>query len=794
MTWPAGIRMLDRKLLRDLWAMRGQAAAIATVIAAGLAMFIAYFSNFESLQRARASYYDRARFADVFAAVNRAPLSIESRVRTLPGVAHTATRVVADVTLDIPGLADPATGRLISVRGTARPSLNDLVLRRGRWLDPTGDDEVIASEAFVDAHHFEPGDTIAAIINGRRRQLTIVGVALSPEYIYAIRPGELVPDPARFGVFWMDERALASALDMDGAFNDITVDLAGDTPSASVIADLDRLLEPYGGRGAIPRSQQLSAWTVDNELRQLQTFGFIVPLIFMAVAAFILHVALTRALALQRTQIAALKALGHSNAGLAWHYTKWALAIAFIGAATGVLAGAWLGAALTRLYNVYFHFPALTYRLSGLLVLEAVGGSLAIAAAGAQAAVRRAVRVPPAEAMRPEGPARYRRSVVEVRWRPLRLTFASRMIARTIERQPVRAAVSILGIGLGVAVLFVGLAFLDIMDRLIDDQFSRAMRYDAVVTLANPRGARAVHAVRGLPGVLDVEPIRVAPVRLRAGTRSRSVGLTGLPPTPRLMRIITGTGAAALAVPDDGLLLSRALGEVLGVAPGDQIDVHVLEGRRAQESMLVAGLIDDRFGLQAYVHIGRLHRLLREGDTVSAVAVTLDPAARETFATRIKATPTIAGVALRDATVRNFERMMAENMNLQIFTNVIFAIIIAFGVVYNSARVSLSEHSRELASLRVLGFSKSEISEILLGELAVLTAIALPIGTVIGWLLGELIMRSLSNEMYRLTFEVVPSTIAWAWLTTIGASLASAFVVRRRLDRLDLIAVLKTSE
>jgi putative ABC transport system permease protein len=792
-TMPAGLRMLDRKLLRDLWAMRGQALAIATVIAAGVTMFVAYFSNFDSLQRARQEYYAAARFADVFASLTRAPERLTMRIAAIPGVRTVATRVVADVTLDIPGVADPATARLISIPDSGRPPLNDVQLQRGRWPEAARPDEVIANEVFCDAHGLGPGDRVAAVINGRRRSLTIVGVALSPEYIYAIAPGEMFPDNRRFGIFWMPRRHLASAFDMDGAFNDVSLRLTPAASTAEVIASLDRLLTPYGGRGAVPRALQISAWTLANELTQLQTFGLLVPAIFLGVAAFVLHVALTRALALQRTQIAALKALGYANAGVAWHYVKWALVIAAAGALGGVAGGAWLGSGLIGLYNEFFRFPALTYQVSGWLALTATAGSLLIAALGAQAAVRRAVGVPPAEAMRPESPARYRRSLLEARWRPLRLSFATRMVVRSMERQPVRTLASVTGIAFAVAVLFVGLAFMDVMERLIDSQFNVAMRQDATLTFTLPESSRVVHDVAHLPGTLAVEPARIVAARLRAGTRSRTLAITGLTATPHLQRVIDRR-RGAVDLPAEGILLSQMLGDVLDVRPGDTVQVEVLEGRRPVREVIVADLVDDDLGLQAYMQVASLRRLLREGSTVSTVALTIDPAAYERFYAAVKAMPAVAGVAMRDRALQNFRDTMAEHMNLSIFINVGFAAIIAFGVVYNAARISLSERSRELASLRVLGFTRGEISLMLLGEIAILTGLALPLGILIGIGFGELIMAGFSSELYRLSFVIDRATIAWSWLTVMTATAVSGLLVRRRLDRLDLVGVLKSPE
>ena len=540
---PAPLRALDRKLLRDLWAMKGQALAIATVIGAGVTMYVTYLSNFSSLQRTREAYYEQARFADVFASLTRASSRLEDRIGAISGVSSVETRVVADVTLDVPGMAEPALGRLISVPARDAPRLNRVYLRRGRWIDAARPDEVLASEMFCEEHGLEPGDRVWAVINGRRRPLTIVGVALSPEYVYAIRPGEIFPDPRRFGIFWMERRALASAFNMEGGFNDVSMALESGASVPDAIDELDRLLEPYGGRGAVPQSLQASAWTLENELAQLETFGFLVPLIFFGVAAFVLHVALTRALALQRSQIATMKAVGYSSGALAWHYIKWALAIAAAGAIAGVAAGAWLGAGMIGLYNEYFRFPVLSYRLSVDVAVESIAASLVVAALGAQAAVRRAVRVPPAEAMRPESPPRYRRSLVERLSGALRPALTLRMVLRNLERQPTRAFISVVGMAFAVAVLFVGLTFIDVMNELMDVQFTRVMRQDATISLVEPRGRRALYDARHLPGVMETEPVRIVPARLRAGVRSRTLAITGMLEAPQLNRVVDRDGA-----------------------------------------------------------------------------------------------------------------------------------------------------------------------------------------------------------------------------------------------------------
>jgi putative ABC transport system permease protein len=784
---------LNRKLLRDLLEMKGQALAIAMVVAAGVAMFVMYLSNFDSLRRTQQAYYERQRFGDVFASLKRAPLSLQDRIAAIPGVADTDARVVAMVTLDVPGLDDPASGLLISVAADRRPPVNDVFLRSGRWIDATRPDEVLAGEGFVTANRLALGDQIGAVINGRLRRLTIVGIALSPEHVYSIRPGEIVPDDRRFGTFWMERRALASAFDMEGAFNDVALALSPESSPQAVIAELDRLLEPYGGRGAIPRALQLSHWTLENELAQLQTFGFLLPLIFLSVAAFILNVALTRALALQRPQIAALKALGYGNAALAWHYVKWALLMAGLGVLIGVGAGAWLGQLIIGIYNRFFHFPELQYRLSLRVVLGATAMTLTAASLGAFSAVRRAVRIPPAEAMRPEQPARYRRSLFETPWLARHLGNAGRMVLRNIARHPFRSAASIVGIGFAAAILVVGFVFIDAMDELITTQFSVAERQDVTVSFVEPRSADARHALARLPGVIAVEPQRVVAARIRAGHRHRNLAITGALPDARLRRVVDRRGLA-VRMPPMGLVLSGLLAEVLGVTPGDTVTVEVLEGRRPVFRLPITGLVDDVLGLSAYVEIDALHRMLREGDVVSGAALLIDANEEARLSYRLKRLPSVAGASFKRAVIRNFRDILAANMNLSISLNVIFAGIIAFGVVYNAARVSLSERSRELASLRVLGFTRAEISLILLGELALLTIAALPVGGLLGYGLAAAIVHAVDSEVYRFPLIVSRTAFAWAFLTIIVATLISGLVVRGRLDRLDLVAVLKIRE
>lgn len=785
---------LNRKLFRDLWRIKGQAFAISAVIGVGVLMFVMYLSTFHSLQLTRSTYYERQRFAHVFAALKRAPLSLRNRIVSIPGVSQAETRVVVDVTLDIEGLEEPATGRLVSIPAERREILNDIVLSQGRYIEPDRTDEVVVSEGFAEANHLQPGDSLRAILNGRRRSLRVVGVGLSPEYIYTIRPGDLVPDEARFAIIWMERRALAAAFDMEGGFNDVALTLMPGTQQEAVIMELDELLRPYGGWGAIPRSLQLSHWSVENELKGLQGAALTVPTVFLLVAGFLLHVVLRRIVAVQREQIATLKAIGYPNRLIALHYTYWALAISLFGSLLGTVGGTLLARGMLEMYNEFFRFPSLTYQLESDVAVGGIVIGIVASILGANSAVRQAVRLQPAEAMRPEPPATYRVSLVERLALGRLLSQSARIIMRNIERQPLRSLISIGGIACSLAILILGTFSIDSLDLMMDVQFRLAQRHDVQLTFVEAVSPAGVHALERLPGVIAAEPIRSFPARLRSGNHVRQLAVSGLPGMAELNRVFDVNSMRQVVLPEDGLVVSSSLAKVLDVSPGDEVTVEVLVGSRPVRDMLVTDVVHQYLGLAAYMEIDAARRLLREGPSLSGGVVTVDTAFLAQLFRSIKETPAIAGSGLKAAALESFNETFAENIGIMIFFNVIFASIIAFGVVYNAARVSLAERSRELASLRVMGFTRAEISAILLGELGVLTVIALPLGMLLGYGLSALVAKAFETELYTFPHSASPSTYALCALAILVASALSGLIVRKKLDHLDLLEVLKSKE
>ena len=785
--------MLGRKLLRELWTARGQALAAALLVACAVATFVASMATWHALERSRLAYYRAYAFPDVFAELRRAPEPVARRLAELPGVAAVETRVTAIATIEVPGLGEPASALLRSLPDRGEPLLGKLHLRAGRTVAPGTRDEVVASEGFAGANGLAPGSRLVAVIDGRRQVLRVVGIALSPEYVFVLPPGGIMPDDRHYGVLWMAREGLAAALDLTGAFDAVALRLAPGAPAAPVVEGVDRVLAPWGGLGAYGRDRHPSHRFVSDEIAQLRALAATVPTVFLLVAAFLIGVVLSRLVAAQRMQLGTLKALGYGDAVVGAHYALFAVVIVLAGAAVGAVAGFALGAQLAGVYALYYRFPDLLYRADPAAAAVATALALAAGLVGVAGAVRRAVRLAPAEAMRPEPPPSFRAGALERLGLARLLSPAGRMVLRQVARRPWRTVLSAAGIAAAVGTMVVASFTGDAARLVVDLYFDAAAREDVTVAFTREVPASAVRELRGLPGVTAAEGFRTVPVTLRAGHRSYRTALLGLEPAARLHRVVDAEGGV-VPVPDEGVLLSARLAAALRARPGDVLRAEVLDGARPVRPLRVAGTVDDLLGVQATMALPALHRLLGEGRLVSGAWLSADPAVAATLHARLAARPEVASVSLRAAALGSLRRMLSDS--LLWFTALLtgFAVVIAAGVVYNAVRVALAERERELATLRVIGFTRLETWRLVAGEVALEVGLAVPLGWAIGAAFTWLTARATASELMRLPAVVTPANCALAALVVVAAAVAVAAHALRWLARLDLVSVLKAKE
>jgi len=784
---------LDRKVFRELWLIRGQVFAIAMVIAAGLSTVIMSYSTLESLQQTRERYYQEYGFADLFASLKRAPIKLVQRIKQIPGVVDVDARVKAPVRISLENVDDPMQGLLVSIDHQAITSINKIYLREGRMPDKNLQTEVLVSEAFAQPHDLHAGDVMQIIVNGRKQTVHIVGIALSPEFIYQIAPGVIIPDFSRYGIIWMQREALETAYDMKGAFNDLSIKLTLEAKQQLIIQQLDSLLKPYGGLGAYDRELQVSHHFLSEEFKQLDSMGSSFSFIFLAVSIFLLNMVVGRIIASQRDIIATLKAFGFSNRVIAFHYSKLIALIVVIGMVIGITAGLILGNNLAKMYMEYYRFPYLDYQLQIKVIVYSAGVTLLAALLGTYISIRKAVLLQPAEAMRPEIPARYNVTFLESLGIKKYLSQPSRMVLRHFERHPIKAILSVLGTAFACGIMIVGTFFMDAMDYMVETEFKLSQREDLMVSLINPSSYKAIYELNNIEGVLRVEPYRSAAVKMYAGSYSHRTSIQGFSKNNHLHRVLDIQNKP-VNIPETGILLTAFLAKKLQVQAGDQLTVEFLEGKRLTRQLQVAGVINQYIGLSGYMDIDALNQLMLEGRVVSGAYLAIEDGAGYNTQAYLKGLPQIAGVSEKKSLIESFYATVGDFILTYIAFVTGLSVAIAFAVIYNNARITLAERTRELASLRVLGFTRGEIAYILLAELGLITLLAIPVGLLIGYWMSYGFIVGLQQDLFRIPFIIEMPTYAYAILVVICSAIISGLIVRHKLNQLDLVSVLKVKE
>jgi putative ABC transport system permease protein len=787
------VSVLYKKLWRETWQLRGQLLSIALVVSTGVMTVVTMRGSYDTLVAAQADYYREMRFADAWSYLVRAPQALVNDIENIPGVNAVDTRINFQATLDLDEVGIPARGQFISAPEIGRPGLNDILIKKGRYVALGGYDEVIISENFAVARGLQPGQSIRVILNGRARELDIVGVAISPEQSYVVPPGSLFPEDDKFGIFWMGREVLGPAFDMDGAFNEVFVSLSPDANTLAVLTRLDELLAPYGGLGAYAREDQASHVIMQGELDQNRVMGTAIPAVFLVVAVFLLHLVLGRLISTQRGEIAVLKAFGYTNAEIGRHFLSFAIIAVLLGTVFGVFGGVYLGGRYINLYGEYFDFPNLQFKLSLSLLLIAVSACIAGALSGAWLAIKKAVDLPPAEAMRPEAPANFKAGIVERLGMARLLSPSVRMIVRNVERKPAQGLISSLGVAMSIAILTIGMFMFDGLNYLMELQFQVIQREDLTISFDEIVNDSVRYDLEKLEGVAYVETFHNSAARFRFGHKKEEVGIQGMEPESRLRRIVNANGKV-LSVPITGVVVSRLLANRLGVATGDVVQVEMLEGNRRFTELTISGVVDDFLGVSAYMSKESLAHLTREKSAVSGAYLLVDAGKLDLVTAELKEASVITSVISPDSTLASFDKNMQEGMLIGVSFLLGFAGVIAVGVIYNGARISLSERGRELASLRVMGFHKSEVATLLLGEQALITIFAIPLGWFIGYWISYLVSISLQTDLYRIPFVIEQRTYLISAAVVVAAALASGLIVKRQLDKFKIVDVLKTRE
>lgn len=790
------MRVLNKKLMRNVRQSWGQSLAVAAVVMLGTAIYVAFASAHRDLLLTRDTYYEKYRFADFTLMLDQAPATAVFRVENFPGVREARGRIVEDVNLDIEGEDQPRIGRVISMPDRQGPTLNGLAMQTGRYFQSGTANEVILSKDFAVQNNLGPGDRIEASINGKKHSLQIIGTALSPEYVYMIRNAqEFLPKPERFGILWVSASFAEMAFDMESAVNDIVGVVAPGVNLEALLEELKDELDSYGVYATIKKEDQTSNMFLSSEIKGLEVSAKVTPAIFMGIAAVILLVLLNRMVRQERSQIGLLKAYGYANWGIAFHYIKFALILGFAGSTAGTLLGLLLANMMVRMYVEFFQFPLLRSRIYLDVILVAAGITVVSAGLGALMAASKAVRIQPAEAMRSETP-RYGHHTIFERipqlWR--RLSFTWKMIIRNVGRYRFRAGFSIAGVAIAAALMIIGFFSMDSIRYLIEFQFNRLQQEDMRVTFAREMGRGAWHDMRHLKYVRQAEPLLQYPFEARRGWRKKDLAIIGLPRDAKLMALVNSEGEI-IDVGEDGLVLTERLAKELGVVAGDAVVLKPLMGRLDKERAIrVSQVVQQYLGEAAYMNIDALSRLLDTSFAMNAALLRTERGRELALARELKDVPGIVGVEIKAETVQSIKDTMEQSMRISNVVLGLFSGVIAFAIIYNTTLVSLAERKRELASLRVMGFTQREVGRIVYNENILLSTVGLLVGLPLGLGLSRLLINAYDTEMFRMPFHIEPKTFVMAcfWIAVFVA--LANLAARRKLHNLDMVEVLKERE
>jgi putative ABC transport system permease protein len=785
--------MLGRKRRRDLWRMRAQVAAIAMVAAVGVANLVMSSATLHSLQASRERYYREQAFADVFADLKRAPEQVAGGLAEIPGVIEVDTRIVAYGRIELPGYDQPIRLQALSMPPSPTSGLNRLRLRQGRLPDADDRRALVLSDAFAEAQHLRVGDPLTVVLHGRRQDFRIAGIGATPEFVAQMPPQAVFPDAKRFAIAWLPRPALEAAVDLDGAFNSVVLSLSPGAARQPVLAAVDRLLARYGGVGSIARQDQRSHRYLSEEFRQLRTMARLFPAVFLSVSAFVLYVVLGRLVAGQREQIGTLKSFGYGPFEILRHYLGFAVLIGSAGAVLGIALGIELGQRVAGLYRDFYRLPYLDFTVPASVVWLAMAVSIGSAAVGAIVPVLRAMRLAAAEAMRADVPWRRRWLRVDRIPALRRLGQAHRLIANNLLQRPLRSLMAWVGLALGTAVIMMGRFQGDAIDDMVNRQFQTGQRHDLSIAFVEPASPRALAELAALPGVHRVEGQRALPAWVRFRAARYRTAVVAVTPDATLKHPLDSAGRP-IAPPPGGLLLTDYLAKLLGAGPGDLIELETLDGHRRVLSKPLTGVVSEPFGAQAYLPLQSLDRELGDGARMDGAVLAVDQAALGRLFAQLQRRPAVAAIDERRVAIRNFYDSMAETILTFTLITTAFGSVITVGVVYSTARTALSERSRDLASLRVLGFTIGEVGYLLLGELALLAVLAVPLGYALGHALVALLIRGFDSDLFRIPDYVSPATYGMAGLVSLATASVTGLLIGDRVRRLDLVGVLKARD
>ncbi|WP_031516889.1 ABC transporter permease [Desulfofalx alkaliphila] len=786
---------LNKKLWRTVLSTKGQFLAVAAVVMLGMTVFIAMVTTYHNLEATQDKYYKDNNFADHYFHVINAPQEIVSRIEDLPGV----LKVTGRIQKDVPVLKEDnqrATARLTGYWLPIENEINGIEITSGQIFDEHGHGgkyEVLLDPQYAEANKLSFNDTLTIAAEGKQVTLTVAGTAIGPEFVYPIKDAStLIPDYETFGIFYVPNALAQQFLNLPGQINQILIIFAPGADKDATVRQIENILEPYGNLTNYPRDDQISHALLQAELDQLLTTSQSLPVIFLLVAALIQFVIISRLVKSQRLQIGIMKALGYHNRQIMWHYAGYAMLVAVTGLVLGSVLGVVLAGYLTRVYALYFNLPEAMGGISMPAIVLGAFLCMGTAMAAGFVATRGILKINAAHAMRPEPPKGTGKVIFENwPWFWRRLDPSWKMALRGVLRNRLRFAITTLGVVLAVGLLVVSWFFNDSIDYLLEQHFYREQKYDLIVRFDAPVKDNELLYISQLDGVIKTEPIFEMPVKMAFGDKTADDTLLGLP-TDVSLKMLVGEQGQQLWLPTNGILMDRRTAHDLGVNIGDKVKVETQLGigPSHQDYLTVMGINRQFVGGGSYINISQLNRLIGEHQVVTGAMLKVEHGKALPVEEQLNKIIGVSSVLSRQKELDNFYQHL-EMMVYFTGVMVIFAGVLGFAIVYNSSLINFYERKNELASLKVIGFSNREISNLLLKETAIQTVLGIALGLPFGRAMAHGYINAVSTDMFIIPVIIYPMTYILSAIGGIIFVMVAFKYANRGIRKLDMVEALK---
>nr|WP_312289472.1 FtsX-like permease family protein [Clostridium chromiireducens] len=787
------MKILFRNLLRDLKKSKGQFISILIIVILGVAFYTSLNSVFKNLSNSSTQYYEEYRLADIWVDLYKAPASAKDKIESLPYVKMSTERIINDASISLS--EENATLRFITLPDAKREIVNDIVIKSGRYFSEEDNNQCILDEDFLKANNLNLGEYIYPVINGNKVKLKIVGSAKSPEFVYTLKDSsEIMVDNKKFGIIYIKQSFGEAIFDSKGFINNISINLSNGTSIETAKDDIRKILKNYGVKSVMDRDEQISSKMISEEIKQLKSTGGSFPIVFFLVSSIIIYIMMGRMVENQRVQIGVLKALGFTNVQVLTYYMSFSMIIAVIGSLIGSVVGTYMGVGLTKMYNQYFSLPLSEIRIYGEFVIPAFVLTLAFSLFAGYNSCKVIFKIMPSEAMREKSPEVGKKILfekIEFIWS--NISNLGKIILRNLFRYKRRALLTSLGIIFSSALLLVALSMSDSMNFMIEEQYGNIQNYDIKVKFPKIMSVEELSSIKNIEHVTELEPVLETGVEISNGWRSKDVGFTALIEEPQIYRV-EDTSGNKINLPNNGILISEKLANVLGVKVNDKVNIKFFFPGKEKREAVVKGIIVQYIGLSAYTSMDGLNNMLGEGMIASSAVLKLDNSKFENeVENKLKDMPGITSVESKSDSLNALLKNMGA-MKSSVGAMIVLAAILLIAVLYNIATINIFERQRELATLKVLGFTNNEIKKLIFNENYIISTFGIIIGLPFGKWLGSAMMANSSTDSYSIPYVVEFRSYIITVILTLIFTLVTNLMLMRKIKSIDMLEVLKNKE